>query len=300
MTLASICPWPTSRDHFWGGTSGPTHLPALVTRASPGPTPGKGLPWLRASCSVGTGRNSAHPSARRLGAAASYSFSGSSCSRPTLGTAARTGLEGLQGSRKHVLKALPDVTQRGPRDTGTHGCSPGWHLGMLTCSATSLLMASASCSCSSSSPLVCGRACFSSEDTRGEVAVGEAGSARARTAVARQTAHSPRPRPQAGPRQGHPSSRGQTNVRGPRALGTAGARPPPLRPGQRRTAPGRAQLGEDGAKPLQKNKASEGLERLARPRAGKTLTLNLLAEGTMESEGHLCSDPDTSFSFFAF
>lgn len=38
-----------------------------------------------------------------------------------------------------------------------------------SCSATSLLMASASCSCSSSSPLVWGRACSSSEDTRGEV-----------------------------------------------------------------------------------------------------------------------------------
>lgn len=35
-------------------------------------------------------------------------------------------------------------------------------------------MASASCSCSSSSPLVWGRACSSSEDTRGEVAVGKA------------------------------------------------------------------------------------------------------------------------------
>lgn len=42
-----------------------------------------------------------------------------------------------------------------------------------TCSATSLLMASASCSWSSSSPLVWGRACSSSEDTLGEVAVGE-------------------------------------------------------------------------------------------------------------------------------
>lgn len=42
----------------------------------------------------------------------------------------------------------------------------------LTCSATSRLMASASCSCSSSSPLVWGRACSSSEETRGDVAVG--------------------------------------------------------------------------------------------------------------------------------
>lgn len=42
----------------------------------------------------------------------------------------------------------------------------------LTCSATSRLMASANCSCSSSSPLVWGRACSSSEETRGDVAVG--------------------------------------------------------------------------------------------------------------------------------
>lgn len=38
-----------------------------------------------------------------------------------------------------------------------------------SCSATSLLMASASCNCNSSSPLVWGRACSSSEETRGEV-----------------------------------------------------------------------------------------------------------------------------------
>lgn len=42
----------------------------------------------------------------------------------------------------------------------------------LTCSATSRLIASANCSCSSSSPLVWGRACSSSEETRGDVAVG--------------------------------------------------------------------------------------------------------------------------------
>lgn len=54
-----------------------------------------------------------------------------------------------------------------------YGVKTPWHdHTALTCSATSLLMASASCSCSSSSPLVCGRACSSSEDTRGEVAVG--------------------------------------------------------------------------------------------------------------------------------
>lgn len=51
-----------------------------------------------------------------------------------------------------------------------------WHhrkvRGKLTCSATSLLMAKASCSWSSSSPLVWGRACSNSEDTRGDVAVG--------------------------------------------------------------------------------------------------------------------------------
>lgn len=50
-------------------------------------------------------------------------------------------------------------------------CSEGEDLPLChTCSAASLLMARASCSCNSSSPLVCGLACSNSDDALGDVA----------------------------------------------------------------------------------------------------------------------------------
>ena len=98
-------------------------------------------------------------------------------------------------SKPHLRKHTRETPRAGPAPRPAPAPAPAAQPAPVqapTCSATSLLMARASCSCSSSSPLVWGRACSSSEDTLGEVAAGERQSHYRQGAGSRSTA-TPRP-----------------------------------------------------------------------------------------------------------